>query len=162
MKYLLPSLLLLISSSLLAEETNALPVSITTATDLSSDGKKALEENRAILLLISQDHCSYCMQIKREVIAPMILSGDYKDTLLIREIAIDRAETLIDFKGVEKDNSKFAYEYNVAVTPTLLFLSGEGKEVIEQMVGMQTPDMYYFYVDQSVQAAIRAVNQSGQ
>ncbi|AKH22125.1 hypothetical protein AAY24_07720 [Sedimenticola thiotaurini] len=135
---------------------------MTTATDLSSDGKKALEENRAILLLISQDHCSYCMQIKREVIAPMILSGDYKDTLLIREIAIDRAETLIDFKGVEKDNSKFAYEYNVAVTPTLLFLSGEGKEVIEQMVGMQTPDMYYFYVDQSVQAAIRAVNQSGQ
>ncbi len=161
MKYLLSSLLILLSSPLIAEDTNPIPsITITSATDLRSDGKKALEGNKAILLLVSQDHCSYCMQIKREVITPMILSGDYKDTLLIRELAIDRADTLIDFKGVEKDNSKFAYDYNVAVTPTLLFLNGEGKELTEQMVGMPTPEMYYYYVDQSVQAAIRAVAQA--
>lgn len=161
MKYLIPTLLLLLSSSpLFAADTEQVPsIAITAATDLGGDGKSAKKDHKAILLLVSQEHCSYCMQIKREVIRPMLLSGDYKDTLLIRELQLDDASTLIDFRGIERANHSFAYDYNVSVTPTLLFLDGEGKELVEQMVGMQTPDMYYYYVDQSVQEAIKALAQ---
>lgn len=161
MKHLLPSLLLLISA-LPLQAGDAEPLStpaITAATNLSTDGKTAKQERRAILLLVSQEHCSFCIQIKREVIGPMLRSGDYEDTLLIRELTIDDAATVIDFRGTERDSSRFALDYNVSVTPTLLFLDGEGRELVEQMVGIQTPDMYYYYVDQSVQEAIQTLAQ---
>jgi len=158
MKYLVPTLFLLLTSPLFADETEHLSsIAITVATDLNADGKTARTGNKAILLLVSQEHCSYCIQIKREVIGPMLRSGDYKETLLIREITLDGVSTVIDFKGITRDNHNFVYDYKVSVTPTLLFLDGEGRELSEQMVGMQTPDMYYYYVDQSVQEALKAL-----
>ncbi|PLX59810.1 thioredoxin family protein [Sedimenticola selenatireducens] len=158
MKYLLATLLLLLTTTLFADDAEHTSfAAITTATDLHADGKTAKTENKAILLLVSQEHCSFCVQIKREVISPMLRSGNYTDTLLIRELILDGVSTVIDFKGTQRDNHSFAYDYKVSVTPTLLFLDAEGKELSEQMVGIQTPDMYYYYVDQSVQEEIKAI-----
>ncbi len=161
MRYLTAFLLLLTpTSQLIADETgeHSRLVPVTTATNLNIDGESARKEKKAILLLVSQEHCSYCMQIKREVIGPMIRGGSYTDSLLIRELMLDGVSTVIDFKGDKRDNHNFAHDYKVSVTPTLLFLDGEGKELAEKMVGMQTPDMYYYYVDQSVQEAINALS----
>ncbi|WP_428603321.1 thioredoxin family protein [Sedimenticola sp.] len=126
-----------------------------TATNLQADGEAAQRDNKAILLLVSQEHCSYCVAIKRDVIVPMIMSGNYKNNLLIRELHLDGTSTVIDFDGVERDSYHFTYNYKVSVTPTLLFLDGRGKELAEKMVGFQTPDMYYYYVDQSIQESLK-------
>lgn len=158
MKYLLTTLLLLLTTTLFADDAeHASLAAITTATDLHADGKTASTETKVILLLVSQEHCSFCVQIKRDVIGPMLRGGDYKETLLIRELILDSASTIIDFKGTQRDTHSIADDYKVSVTPTLLFLDPEGKELSEQMVGIQTPDMYYYYVDQSVQEAIKAI-----
>lgn len=157
MKYLAALLTTLLSvSATFAANHDAHPslVSVPAAVDLKADGKIARKENKAILILVSQEHCSYCVQIKQEVIGPMIRGGSYENALLIRELPLDGASTVIDFKGVTRDNHSFAYDYKVSMTPTLLFLDSNGQELSEKMVGMQTADMYYYYVDQSIQAAI--------
>jgi thioredoxin-related protein len=160
MKYLaalFPVLLFIAPLHADAEREHAALASVTIATNLQADGESARKARKAILLLVSQEECSYCIQIKREVIGPMIRSGDYEDRLLIRELLLDGVSTVIDFQGVARDSHNVAYDYQASVTPTLLFLDADGKELTAKMVGISTPDMYYYYVDQSIQEAIEAL-----
>ncbi len=126
------------------------------ARDLSADAALARRGKMPIMLLVSQDHCPFCDQIKREILNPMIVSGEYRDRLLIREIFIDLGTRVRDFKGSEIDSSSFTQQYQVYLTPTLLFLDSDGNELVERMVGIQTPEMFFYYVDRSVQEAIAA------
>ncbi|WP_260291074.1 thioredoxin family protein [Sedimenticola hydrogenitrophicus] len=140
------------------DREHAALASVTVATNLQADGEIARKGRKALLLLVSREECSYCIQIKREVIGPMLRSGDYDDRLLIRELRLDGVSTVIDFQGVARDSHNVAYDYKASVTPTLLFLDADGKELTAKMVGIQTPDMYYYYVDQSIQEAIEALD----
>ncbi len=133
-------------------------IGVIEATDLQADGQRARQEKRAIMLLVSQEHCSFCVQIKQEVIGPMIKSGAYENRLIIRELLLDTGSDVIDFKGVRRESHDFSYDYKVSLTPTLLFLDANGNELVEKMVGIQTPDMFYYYVEQSVQAAISSLD----
>ena len=86
----------------------------------------------------------------------MIVSGEFHNRLLIREIYINLGGRIRDFKGEELDNSSFALGYKVYLTPTLLFLGPDGNELTERIVGIQTPEMFYFYVERAIQEAISA------
>lgn len=159
MKSILFIILILISSSAYSggiDSASHQQHQLVEAKDLSADATIARRDKMPILLLVSQDHCPFCDQIKREILGPMIVSGEYRDSLLIREIFIDLGTSVRDFKGKELDSSTFALQYRVYLTPTLLFLDPDGNELIERMVGIQTPEMFFFYVDHSVQEAIAA------
>ncbi|MCW8944715.1 MAG: thioredoxin fold domain-containing protein [Sedimenticola sp.] len=161
MKYLTILLGLLASISLTAASVHGgehEQIGVIEATNLQADGQKAQQEKRAIMLLVSQEHCGFCVQIKQEVIGPMIKSRAYENRLIIRELLLDTGSDVIDFRGVRRESHDFSYDYKVSLTPTLLFLDANGNELVEKMVGIQTPDMFYYYVDQSVQAAIGSLD----
>lgn len=126
------------------------------ASDFSIDAVPARRERMPILLLVSQNYCPFCVQIKKEILGPMVASGEYLDRLLIREIFIDLGSNVRDFKGKLLTSSAFAHGYNVYLTPTLLFLDPDGNELTERIVGIQTPEMFFYYVDYAVQEAIAA------
>ena len=149
---LLLLLLLGISAGTAASQPN-----LVQAFDLSLDSGRARQENRVILLLVSQHHCPFCHQLKRRILQPMIASGDYRDELLIRELFIDTGNRIRDFAGSMVDAADFAHGYGVDLTPTLLFLAPDGRELTERLIGIQTPEFFYYYVDQSVQQAIAAL-----
>lgn len=125
------------------------------AHDFHRLAEKARREQRLIMLLVSQVDCPYCHLIKEEVIRPMILGGDFKNEILIREIFMDEGERLIDFHGQETPAADFAHDYGVFVTPTLLFLGADGQELAKKMTGVNTIEMYYYYVDQSIRLALK-------
>lgn len=162
MKYLVTLLGLLTFLSLAIasddEPKHTALVSVTEATNLFTDGNRAKEEGRAILLLVSQEHCSFCVQIKQEVIGPLIRGGSYATRLIIRELLLDTGSDIVDFNGLRRTSQDFSYDYHVTLTPTLLFLDARGNELTEKMVGIQTPDMFYYYVDQSIQAALNSLD----
>lgn len=133
------------------------PVSIPEATNFSVDGRQAAAEDRMIMLLISQVHCPYCMLIKEEIIHPMIRGKDYADRLLIRELFIDMEGIINDFDGKPVDAAAFAHQHGARLTPTLLFLDAKGNELTERMIGINTPEMYFYYVDQSIRKALSAM-----
>ena len=163
MRYLLLLSLLLFattqSSAGQAQDT-APPVQVVTAADLQADGRLARREGRVILLLVSQESCSYCEQVKREVIKPMIRSGRYDSRLIIRELMIDGGAESIDFTGQSRENHELAFSrYRAGLTPTLLFLAPDGEELVPKIVGFQTPEMYFYYVEQSIEQAYAKLQQ---
>lgn len=110
-------------------------------------------DNRVLLLLVSQPGCHYCEQIKEEILQPMQVSGHYDDTTIIRVVNIYAGESLKDFSGHQVNTTAFAKRYDAWATPTLLFLDREGNEVADKMIGINTPEFYGYYVDKSLSAA---------
>ena len=121
--------------------------------DLAQVSVLARSKKVPLLLLVSRQDCPYCHLIKREVIRPMLISGEYDNRILMREIMIDYAEQLIGFSGVALPAAKFAQQYGVRLTPTLLFLSAQGKELAERIVGVNTLDFLSWYIDESIDKA---------
>lgn len=133
------------------------PGEIQKTQDLAADARQAAEGRMPILLLVSLEDCAFCLQIKRDILNPMVLSGDYEGRLVMREMFIDDGESLKDFQGKEVEGSSFALRYGVTLTPTLLFLDPQGNQLTDKMVGIQTPEMYFLYVDASIQEAVSAM-----
>lgn len=122
--------------------------------DFLREARRLRREGRLLLLLVSQEDCPYCALIKAEIIRPMIIAGDFGERILIRELFIDEGEEITDFAGRQVAASDFAHGYGVFVTPTLLFLAPDGRELVKQMVGINTVEMYFYYVEQSIRRAL--------
>ena len=136
-----------------AVEHNLLPQ----ASDLKLLGKTAEKRGIPILLMISQSHCSYCERLENEVLNPMLLSGDYDHRVLMRELPVDAGETVINFEGQHETTGEFRDRYAVHVTPTLLFLDGNGHEVAQRILGINTVDYLPFYIEAAVETATRTM-----
>jgi thioredoxin-related protein len=140
------------------EETDELEIphprtEIIEATNLQKDAESGLP----VLLLVSQEHCPFCVLIKQDILGPMILAGDYRGELLIRELFIDLHTSVVDFNGKTRDSAEFAHSHGVNLTPTLLFLGPDGQELTKRIIGINTPEMFFFYVDASIQEAIKTL-----
>jgi len=121
--------------------------------NLQKDAALSKRLNAPILLVVSQEHCPFCDLLKREVLNPMALSGDYRDKVVMREILIDLGESLINFEGKSEDAAEFAHRYDVYLTPTLLFLDPHGNELSKRIVDVNTVELFYFYLTSAIDSA---------
>jgi thioredoxin-related protein len=124
------------------------------ADDFNKLGAEAEDKQLPILLLISQYHCEYCDQMKREILHPMHANGDFRNRVLIRELVIDTGKKISDFQGNKMDAAAFSQRYGVYVTPTLLFLDSKGLEVAERISGINTIDYLAFYIQNAIETAV--------
>ena len=123
------------------------------ATNLMLLSEESAHTNRPLLLLISRKGCPYCTLIKKEILQPMLISGEYADKIIIREIIINTGSTLIDFDGSTIDTANLADRFRTNLTPTLLFLGPDGKELADRIVGINTIELFSYYVDQAIDEA---------
>lgn len=134
-------------------------VTIEEAVDLRKEAATMQAGRIPMMLLVSQDHCPFCVQIKNEILNPMLKSGDYHGRVLIREIVIDAGTSLQDFAGNKRQSIDFARDYGVDLTPTLLYLDHHGRELAKRLIGLNTPEMFSFYVDSALEDAIDKLRQ---
>jgi len=159
---LIPGLMLwlLCPLSVMAQdyEEDELPyVKIIELTDFKTLTKQARESGKVIMLEMSATYCGYCKTLEEEIIKPMLRSGDYSDNVLIRQVNID-IHGLMDDLGVDKTSpDQLARRYNIFVTPTLLFLDGQGEEVSERILGVNSLDYYGAYVDDALEQGHRKI-----
>jgi len=123
------------------------------ASDLSAIAKQASSKGLPILIVFSAEHCPYCELLEAEIIKPMILSGDYKDQVLIYKIMTDDSRDLRDFDGGSINADILTQRYGVYVTPTMLFVDGRGQELSERILGINTVEMFGGLVDQAIDTA---------
>ena len=128
--------------------------------DLYSLSKVAEARNLPILLMVSQDHCPYCELLKEEILNPMVISGDYINKAVMSVLTIDASKAIIDFNGKKIEPRDVALRYNATITPTLLFLDYQGNEIQERMTGVNTVEMYGYYLDESIDEAMEKLKQS--
>ncbi len=123
--------------------------------DLSRVSKESL---RPILLLFSQAFCDSCHRIKEEILNPMLLNQDDMRRVIMREMLIDEGQTFIDFDGSKRETRELFVDYDMVVTPTLILLDYSGKQLGEMLVGLNTVELYGWYLDEAIEYARQLVS----
>ena len=131
---------------------------IITAQDLEALGEQAHERKLPILIMFTQTECSYCTIMEEDYLRPMLLSGEYTDKVIIRKIKIDEYDTLTNFDGSRIEADKLPGHYRAWVTPTLVFLNGDGKEIAPKLVGIGTEGFFAKDIDNAIDAALMHLN----
>ena len=127
------------------------------ALDLQQDGRLARDRGLPILLNFSAIECSYCDMLEEEFLEPMILGGEYRDRIIIRKLILDNGSRVRDFKGRKLDATDLSDRYRIYVTPTILFVDANGRELAERMIGINTPELYGGYLDACIGTALTGV-----
>lgn len=125
--------------------------------DLQAEAAQASRERLPLLLMFSSDYCHYCTVLARDFLQPMIYTGDDRGRVLIRMVKLDAGRSLRDFDGRRIAATDLAARYGVRVTPTLLFVDDQGRQVAEKMVGLTTPDFYGAYLGNAIDTALQHV-----
>ena len=126
-------------------------------TNLQQLASDAQSKRLPILLVISQHHCPFCIKLREEILNPMVLSGDYNERIIMAELLMDADDNVTNLDGKSVYPGNIAAKYNVWVTPTLVFIDHQGVEVARRMLGVNTIEMYGYYLDESIDEAFKAV-----
>ena len=121
--------------------------------DLSALGRNARRRRLPIVLLVSRSDCPYCALLKDEVLNPMVKSREYDDRAVLGELMLDSEEPLRGFQGEYELRDDVASRLDAALTPTLLFLAPDGSELAPRILGVNTLELFGFYVDRAIESA---------
>lgn len=128
--------------------------------DLQALGADAARRGVPIVLAVTRDECGYCETLKRDILEPMRIAGEDPRRVLIRELDVDSGAAVVGFDGAPSTAGAVAGAYDAPFTPTLLFVGPDGAEIAERMVGINTPEMYGWYLDRTIDAARAALPDS--
>lgn len=123
-------------------------------TDLEALAAQAREQKLPILLMFSQQQCPYCSIMEENYLRPMLRSGKYTDKVIIRKLRIDDFGSLTDFNGNRIEPGQLSSRYGASVTPTLVFLNAEGKEIAPKLVGLGTEGFFAGDIDNAIDTAL--------
>lgn len=129
-------------------------------TDLRSVGQLSKERNLPVLILFSMQDCPYCDFIREDYLEPMLTDVAYQNKIIIREIHSDRLTSVTDFNGQAIEGIDLAQRYRALLAPTLIFIDSQGRQLVERMVGVTTPDFYGGYLDQAINQAYEKLRSS--
>lgn len=122
--------------------------------NLQALGALAKQKNLPIMLAFGAEWCEFCKQLKSEVLDPMALGGDYEGKYMyMRYVSLDDPKPIPDFNGKPILKSNWADHYDVDLTPTVLFVDGDGQEVAPRLVGIPNIEFYSSRI-------LRALNQA--
>lgn len=121
--------------------------------DLREEARLVRDDNLLLVIEFSSEYCGYCRQLEELFLLPMQRNAEYRKKVLIRYISLDAYETLVDFDGRSMSTSEFASRYGVSLTPTLIFLNGDGVELSEKLVGIWSEDFYGGFIDDRIDEA---------
>ena len=133
------------------------PVTIPPLADFCADLDAVHKTGRPLLLIFSAEHCFFCERLKESIIEPMLRSGDYDDRVIIRVTELDGYETIACVDGKPMAASELANRYDVRVTPTVLILGPDGKELAPRQLGINNEDYYGAYLDEAIAQAIETL-----
>ena len=123
------------------------------AEDLSSLGRDSSDRHIPIVLMFSSRHCEYCERLEAEFLVPMKRSGEYEDKALIRKLDLDRLTRVVDFNGEKIDAEALADRYDVDVTPTVVFLDHQGRQLAKRLIGLGNVFFYGGLLDEAIEIA---------
>jgi thiol-disulfide isomerase/thioredoxin len=111
--------------------------------DCQTLGQESRAKKLPIVLMFGAQWCEFCQTLSEQVFAPMALSGMYDGkAMLLRHVGIDEPGFIPGFDGKPLNKAKWAYTLGADLTPTTLFLDGEGHEIAPRIVGISNIELY--------------------
>jgi thioredoxin-related protein len=123
-------------------------------TDLNLEAGTAAGRRIPILLVVTRQGCPYCARLRKEVLVPMIRSGEYNDRVLIRELMMDPDTEIAGFEGQATTTAAVARQFGIEITPTVILLDSSGQPLHEPVIGINNADMYSYYLDRAIEKAL--------
>jgi thioredoxin-related protein len=124
------------------------------ATDLRAESLLAKEKALVLVIEFSAEDCGYCRKLEDLFLLPMQRNAEYGDKILLRAVSLSEYDRLIDFHGRSVTTAEFAAQYDVALTPTLVFLDADGVEMSEKLVGIWSEDFFGGFIDNRIDEAL--------
>jgi thioredoxin-related protein len=122
------------------------------AVNLAVDGRIAHAARQPVVILFSRSLCSWCDKARREHLDALATqSAKNSDSPLYRQIDLDTDAPLVDFQGQRSSHRQFARSHDVKMTPTLLFLAGDGRELAPPIVGYRLPEFYGTLIENAIE-----------
>lgn len=143
-----------------AEDDNELPpVKLINTRDLRTDSVIAEQQQLPILLYFASENCRYCRFVEEEQLKPMLRNRAYDKKIIVRRIYAADYASIYDFNGKITTGSHLASRYQAPLTPTLVFVDHQGKEIAPRIVGVVSPDYYSAELDDSINLSLITVKQ---
>ncbi len=128
-------------------------VAMIQVSDLRVESSLAKEKELILVIEFSAEDCGYCRKLEDLFLLPMQRNAEYGDKILLRTVSLSEFDSLIDFQGRSVTATEFAAQYDVALTPTLVFLNADGVEMSEKLVGIWSEDFFGGFIDSRIDEA---------
>jgi thioredoxin-related protein len=135
------------------------PVTLVQAGNLHADGAQAHQRHVPILLMFAQHGCSWCHYVEEEQLKPMLRNADYRAQVIIRQVMTDDLGNITDFDGSQTDSNTLAIRYNASLTPTVVFVDENGKQLVPSIVGVRNTEYYGGDLDDGLSLSEQKIRQ---
>lgn len=98
--------------------------------DLSEDIEDLASKNKRLILYIHQDNCPYCYKFITQNLSDKITKDKILKNFGVVEVNMFGDKEIMDIDGEEYTEKEFAIKHKVQFTPTLIFFSEEGKQLL--------------------------------
>lgn len=113
---------------------------------------------KPLLVLFSTPGCPYCLEVRRNYLAPRATDAD--SAVLIREVDITSARTFIDLDGSRISERTFADRHAVRGVPVVALLDERLRPLGAPLVGFDRSGFYEAYLQGAIDAARRRLRES--
>ncbi len=112
-----------------------------------------------IMLMFGAEWCEYCQELVEQVFGPMAMGKNYDNkVVLMRHVGVDEQDPIPGFDGQLIQKSKWAYQLDADLTPTVLFLNSQGREVAPRIVGITNTHLYAGVIHRNLNIAYKNMN----
>ena len=125
--------------------------------DARQEAKLSEQQHLPILIMFGTESCPFCHLLKEDFLIPMIISGDYTDKVILRQLYITDGKDIIDFSGRKISAKAFAQRYKVRLFPTTVLVDHWGQPLVKNIVGVTTPSLFGGTLDDAIDEALAVV-----
>ena len=137
----------------LTEKTAKVQIS----TNLYQDAQLAKQKGVPLVVMFSQQGCIYCTIVREDFLKPMLISGDYENKALIREVKIDSFDDVRNFDGKLIPSDELATFYRAYLTPTVIVFDSTGKPH-HRILGLVNEHYYSAELDAGIEKAYNYIH----
>jgi len=127
--------------------------------DIRDTLQLAKAQKLPVLIMFGSEECPFCYLLREDFLVPMIISGDYIDKVIMREIYVSYERKMIDFSGKTITTRKFANRYKIRLFPTTVFLDSGGNTLVKNIIGVTTPSLFGGTLDDTIDEALSIVKE---
>ncbi len=145
--------LLVFSGNNTVQADNSRP-ELPSISDARQEAKRSEQQQLPILIMFGTESCPFCHLLKEDFLIPMIISGDYTDKVILRQLYITDGKDIIDFSGQRVSADAFAQRYKVRLFPTTVLVDHRGQPLVKNIVGVTTPSLFGGTLDDAIDEAL--------
>jgi hypothetical protein len=107
--------------------------------------------------MVTQPDCGFCEYVKSAHIEPMLRNGTLPNIAFVRELDL-AGLSFTDFSGDSISPGQFARRYDAEFSPSILFLSADGVQLHEPIIGVGNREFYGYYLDKAIEQSAKLLN----